>query len=165
MPLPPRAWNLYSSISVLLPYPFSVIVKTSVFSRTIVASTTLSPLSKLIDFTPIDERPVSRISCSWNLIHLPPVDAMIISLSPSVCIAPISSSPSCNLIAILPLLWILSNSARSVFLIKPFLVASTKYPILPVASGKMAFILSPSAKFNKLTIALPLAVFEPSGII
>ena len=54
-------------------------------------------------------------------------EPIIISLSPVVFLTEINSSSSLRLIAILPLFLILSNSDRSVRLVKPFLVTNTKF--------------------------------------
>ena len=83
----------------------------------------------------------------------------MISFSPSVRATWNNSSSSFNIIAFIPLVLMFSKADTSVFLIKPFLVANTKNPTLSSfgLTFNTAARVSPSWKFNKLTIGKPFA--------
>ena len=60
IPLPPRPFVGYSVATVRLPYPFSVMIRTSSWSVITLAPTTVSPSRRLTPFTPVAIRLMPR---------------------------------------------------------------------------------------------------------
>src|SRR5467141_2674211 len=119
----PARWCIgYSATGVRLPYPRSVMTRTSPPGVAVALPTTVSPLPSLMPITPCVSRPMARTSFSLNRIALPRAVAMRMSSEPVVGVTQFSSSPSWRLIAIRPLRRTLAYSASAVFLIYPFLV-------------------------------------------
>ena len=167
-PFPPLIWTLYSSNSVLLPKPFSVIARSvAPFPPDITDSIpiTSSSSSSLIPITPCETLPIGRTSFSSNVIHIPSRVTSTTLSSPSVSLTVISSSSSLSVIPCNPVLLAELYSTRAVFFINPFFVAINKY--LPSAKfwiGITADTFSPASRLNRFTIAVPLAVLPASGI-
>ena len=160
-PLPPRWRSGYSSSSVRLPMPFSVMESTVMPGAMRFTSITSSPSSSVMALTPID-----LTSPSLKRRHLPSRVPMSRSSSPFESSTLISSSPSLRFWAIMPPLRMLSKSLMGVFFITPSFVASTRYsPSVSLSTGNTAVIFSPPASCSRFTIAVPLAVREASGML
>ena len=146
-----------------MPMPFSDMESMEAPGRTFSAPTTLSFSSSVMAFTPVALLPMGRTSSSLKRMLLPFLVPTIISSLPSVIMAAISSSPSLRFWAIIPPFRILSNSSMGVFLIMPALVMRFRY--FPSShSGNSVVTFSPSLRFSRLTMAVPLAVRPASGI-
>src|SRR6266852_8124582 len=74
----PARWCMgYSSTGVRLPYPRSVITRTSPPGAPVALPTTVSPLPSLMPITPCVSRPIARTSFSLNRIALSRAVAMM----------------------------------------------------------------------------------------
>ena len=132
---------------------------------TTTALTTLSSFLRLIPLTPLVALPMSLMPFSLNLMEIPFLVTIVISLSPSVILTLFKLSPSSIFMAIIPPLRGLLKAERAVFLTIPFSV--TIISLLP--SSKSATLISAaicSSPFSssRFTIALPLERRPPSGI-
>ncbi len=129
-PFPPLLVILYSSIAVLLPYPFSLTTNTvldacsSGFTHIIPTTASFSS-STSMPATPMAPRPVGLTLVSLKRMARPLFTAIMISHLPSVIFASRSSSPSLIVIAFTPVCLGLLKSSSSVFLMIPFLVHKT----------------------------------------
>ena len=165
-PFPPLVCTLYSSSSVLLPNPFSVIASNVSLLFVIIDSIpiTTSSGSNLIPITPCAVLPTGLTSFSLNVMHIPFLVTRTILSSPSVNLTSISSSSSFRLIPCNPVFLAESYSFRGVFLIIPdFVAISRNLPSSKFLIGITAVIFSPASRDNKLTIAVPFAVLPASG--
>lgn len=122
-----------------------------------------SSFESVIDLTPWLPRPVARTSLSLKRMHLPSREAIKISSSPLDISVPIRLSPSSNVIAIFPFLFMRSNSDRSVFLISPFFVAMMRLPFASSPRGMIVVTFSSASSAIRLTMLLPFAVRCASG--
>ena len=152
-------------MSVLFPRPFSDTISISLPWVSSCIPTTSSSYERLIPITPIEVLPVLLTSPSENLIHNPFFVTRSICLLPSVTLTSIRSSSPWKLIACIPVFLILANSLILVFFTIPFFVAIKRYwSSSKLSTGITAVIFSSAISWRILTIAIPLAVLEASGI-
>ncbi len=168
-PLPERLCSRYSEAVVRLPIPFSLNIKSSLSSSSIVVApqTKSSSILNLIAVTPRETLPISLASSTLNLIHCP---FLVVTnnhcVSGNTILAVTILSSTSRLIALTPFILIFEYSLRLVRFTIPFLVKNAK----PFSSEKsvvgiMDIIFSSGFKSIRFTTALPLAILEPSGIL
>ncbi|MPM99920.1 hypothetical protein SDC9_147115 [bioreactor metagenome] len=170
-PFPPRARSGKLSSAVRLPKPFSVIdnrsretAPSSVRTNTH-APTTLSPSPSLMPLTPAACLPIMRAASSLNLIPRPALVAINICAFPSVLLTNNSSSPSRRSIARIPFFFMRLNRFSRHLFIFPCLVTMTRYSsVFSFPTDINAVTCSSCSSFNMLTMFVPFAVLEASGI-
>ena len=135
MPLPPRDWTRYSPKSVRLPMPFSPATSKVASGTTMAAATTVSPLSKVMPFTPPAARPMLRTSDSQKRMLMPPwvmrttpSPGSVSPVLPRVSLTSMSVSPGSMPMAMMPPLRTLPNSLSVVFFTVPCCVAKKSSP-------------------------------------
>ena len=115
--------------------------------------------------TPLPVLPIGRASFSENRIENPFSVANRISLSPSHSSAPIKRSPSSMVKPITPPCLGLLYDINEVFFTIPRSVATiTNLSSSNSRTDKILAMDSPSCKFKRLAIDLPLAILLTSGI-
>ena len=127
--------------------------------------TSSSPSASRMPRTPAALRPIDRTSLSRKRMHWPRRDARKISRQPSVYTTPISSSSSARLIALRPTFRTFRKSSIGVFFTTPRFVAMKRYASArSLGSGITAVTFSPGRSCRRLTVAVPRACREASGI-
>ena len=153
-------------VSVLLPKPFSLTVRTCLSSSGMISEIISAPACNRMPRTPLAWRPMTLTADSLNRKVFPLLLTSIMSCSPSVIAVPIRVSSSRSSIARRPTLRGRSNSVRTVFLTVPLRVAmKTKWSSSNSLTASIAVMRSPSSRVGMmLMMGLPREVRDAGGI-